>query len=45
MRQNPEAAKLSASVPSGRTTAVEVMNTMTVSGMRMKAMVRNCRFR
>ena len=45
VRNEPEAPKLSASVPSMFSTATDVRNTTTPSGTRMTAMVRNWRLR
>ena len=45
VRNVPDSANDSASTPLGFSTATEVTNTMTASGMRMKPIVRNCRFR
>ncbi len=41
VRQVPDWAKLRASLPSGRSTAVEVTNTMMARGIRMNAIVLN----
>ena len=45
VRNEPDWKNESASSPPGFSTATEVTNTMTASGMRMKPIVRNCRFR
>ena len=45
VRHVPDCAAVSASVPSGRSTAVDVANTTTTSGIRSTAIVRNWRRR
>ena len=45
VRNRPDSANDSASVPFGSTTSVDVTNTMTATGTRMMAMVLNCRRR
>ncbi len=45
MRNSPDWAKLSASLPSLFSIAVDVRNTIAATGTMMTPIVRNCRFR
>ena len=45
MRNNPDWAKLSASLPSLFSIAVDVRNTIAATGTTITPIVRNCRFK
>ena len=45
VRNEPDSKNDNASTPPGFSTAIDVTNTMSASGIRMKPIVRNCRFR
>ena len=45
MRQNPDRPNVSAVLSSGLRISVDVKKTIAATGIRMTAIVRNCRFR